>query len=71
MVGGWGLGYKYKGLKVGRKLLDQFYRRRTGLLPINQVVIFWGNSGKMEESRSKSIWLVKQKKVLPFRNTFL
>jgi hypothetical protein len=24
MVGGWGLGYKYKGLKVGRKLLEEF-----------------------------------------------
>jgi hypothetical protein len=37
MVGGWGLGYKYKGLKVGRKLLEQFHCRRRGLLTLNQV----------------------------------
>jgi hypothetical protein len=32
MVGGWGLGYKYKGFKVGKKLLEQFQSRTKALL---------------------------------------
>ena len=39
MVSGWGLGYKYKGLRVGLKLLEAFHQKCCATCSSKPVVL--------------------------------